>query len=782
VKKQLAVKEYSGIYPQLAVTNQCNGECGIGAVVAWAGKLWYLTYPPHMHRGSDDKLYSLDDRMQVTVHPESVGGTHANRMIHRESNQLIIGPYFISDNGLVRAISPDSMPGRLTAVARHLTNPSAKVYFYTMESGLYEVDVHSLEVRTLHEDLNSRKKQYFAGQGKLLPGVHGKGAYTGQGRLVVSNNGYGGVLAEWNGEQDASNPASWNIVDPNKYTEVTGPGGIYGSADGDSPLWAVGWDAKSVLLRLCDRGQWSRFRLPKGSFTHEADQGWYTEWPRIRDIGQKWLLMDMFGTFFQFPRSFAISSTAGIRPISRHHKMTVDISKWNDQLVMACNDASMFENKPLGRPQSNLWFTTPEQLNDLGRPAGWGGVWVRESVNANEPSEPFLLAGFEYRVLHLSHDNAVPVTFTLEIDEQGTGVWTELAAVTVGEKGYAHYSFSPAEFGEWVRVKADQDIASATAYFQYSSSMRTDSDRVLFRSLAAVKDMAARSEGTIRPGDDGNLTLQFAAQILDRSGQVAETAYYEMDASMQLVRTENPQADHRLRTEFATRKDFETDEASVIIVDQHGNRYRLPKGASAFDAPSPAGWPRGIREVVTERNLMNVHGTFYELPRDNSGGVARIQPVCSHEHRVFDFMSWRGMLVLSGNVNGIPADGHYIPTDDGKAGLWFGNVDDLWKLGAPKGTGGPWNNTEIQAEVPSDPYLMTGYGRKTVEFTHDHADNVRFTLEVDVLADGTWCVYDTFSVPANRSVRHEFPQGYSAHWVRVRADQHCRATAWFIYD
>lgn len=30
---------------------------------------------------------------------------HANRMIHRESNQLIIGPYFIDDKGNVRAAS-----------------------------------------------------------------------------------------------------------------------------------------------------------------------------------------------------------------------------------------------------------------------------------------------------------------------------------------------------------------------------------------------------------------------------------------------------------------------------------------------------------------------------------------------------------------------------------------------------------------------------------------------------------------------------------------------------
>src|SRR4051812_19523359 len=48
--------QISGVYPHLAAFND-HGECGIGAVVPWAGKLWYLTYPPHFRNGSTDKLY-----------------------------------------------------------------------------------------------------------------------------------------------------------------------------------------------------------------------------------------------------------------------------------------------------------------------------------------------------------------------------------------------------------------------------------------------------------------------------------------------------------------------------------------------------------------------------------------------------------------------------------------------------------------------------------------------------------------------------------------------------
>ena len=89
---QAAPPEFSGIYPHLAMFNN-EGECGTGAVVPWAGRLWALTYAPHKPTGSSDKLYEIDDALTQTVRPESIGGTPANRMIHRESQQLFIGPY-----------------------------------------------------------------------------------------------------------------------------------------------------------------------------------------------------------------------------------------------------------------------------------------------------------------------------------------------------------------------------------------------------------------------------------------------------------------------------------------------------------------------------------------------------------------------------------------------------------------------------------------------------------------------------------------------------------------
>jgi hypothetical protein len=56
-------------------------------------------------------------------------------------------------------------------------------------------------------------------------------------------------------------------------------------------------------------------------------------------------------------------------------------------------------------------------------------------------------------------------------------------------------------------------------------------------------------------------------------------------------------------------------------------------------------------------------------------------------------------------------------------------------------------------------------------------------LEVDFLGDGSWRPYKSIIVdPEPNYVHHEFPDGFSAHWVRVRVDKDCVATVYFIYN
>jgi hypothetical protein len=213
--KRTEPKSFSGIYPHLAYYNNNEGECGTGAVVPWADRLWVITYGPHFPFGSSDKLYEITTDLRKIVRTESIGGTAANRMIHRESNQLFIGPYIIDANRNIRVITYDLMPGRLTGNARHLIDPAGKIYYATMEEGFYEVDVKTLLPTLLYKDrnLNIKKGKDTSSNQPIAPllGTHGKGLYSGQGVMIYSNNGepgseactrldiISGSLSEWNG-------------------------------------------------------------------------------------------------------------------------------------------------------------------------------------------------------------------------------------------------------------------------------------------------------------------------------------------------------------------------------------------------------------------------------------------------------------------------------------------------------------------------------------------------------------------------------------------------------
>jgi hypothetical protein len=778
-----AVLNISGTYPHLAVFS-AEGEIGMGAVVPWADKLWFVTYPPHQPNGGADKLWTVDSNLTLLARPESVGGTHANRMIHRESQQLVIGPYFVNATGAVRVVSPAAMPGRLTASARHLSDPTNKVYFASMEEGLYEVDVNTLAVTTLRPDTQGGSSQ--------IPGAHGKGLYSGQGRVLYANNGESGwsvgsdpgfngpagVLTENTGTDYAT---GWQTVERKNFTEITGPGGIYGNTNSSDPIWSLGWDKRSVLLKLLDAGAWRTFRLPKGSYTHDAFHGWYTEWPRIREITDGRMLMHMHGLFYDFPKTFSAANTAGIRPLCTHLKMPVDYCWWNGQLVMGRDDASTTGgNIWAGQSHSAPWFGQLGDLEQWGAPAGFGGPWKNDAVTAGTPSEPFLIAGFQRRVLHLMHGGAGAVNFALQTDADGTGAWTTFTNVTVPAGGYAWQMLPASLQAPWLRLVPDGNTPNVTAYLHLGNPAGAPTPE-LFAGLADATTNSPCSDGILRPRGGDARTLQFAANQLDAAGALTGTAYYEIGGAFQLRRTTNVIAEAALRTTYSQSNASFTLDAASVIYTEGGNRFRLPRNSAAYDSAFASGFPRGAREVVTERQLFNAHGTFYELPYSTSGGFRRVRPVATHNKHISDFASWRGLLVIAGVAASATNNGHVFRSDDGQAALWFGDVDDLWRMGTPAGTGGPWKNSAVTAGAPSDPYLMFGYERKVLELSHASAQPVTFIVEVDVAADNTWSEYARFIVQPGQTVKHIFPDGYSAHWVRLKTDAAATVSATFTY-
>ena len=768
-----AIVNISGVYPHLAVFSP-DGEIGIGAVMPWAGKIWFVTYPPHAPTGSTDKLWMLDTNLTLSANPASVGCTDANRLVHRESQQLSIGHYLIDTNGNVRSISPSVMPGRLTASARHLTDTTNKIYIATMEEGLYEVNVNTLAVTELYHDMNT---SVGAGQKAAnLPGQHGKGLYTSQGKVFYSNNGVGGSLSQWDG-------TNWSVIETNKFTELTGPGGVYGNDANDDRLWSLGWDTRSVILRLLQNGSWTRYRLPKASYSHDYDGGWYTEWPRIREIVDGKMLMHMHGMFYYFPKTFSATNTGGITPISTMLKMPVDYCWWNGQLVMGRDDASTTgQSAPIwtGQSDSAPWFGQLSDLEKWGTPAGFGGVWLNDTVAANVPSEAFLVKNFQRRVLHLKHTTAATVNFTVQHDATGNGAWTNLVTIAVTNNGYAYFIFPNNFDTSWVRVVADQNATGVTVHFHLQNSPQPPTPD-LFAGIADANATNSISDGIIRSQQGDARTLQFASTVTGVNGTSA-TAYYEIDGSLQLRRATNASAENTLRTTYSLSNAPFTLDAASVIYTEGANRFRLPRSTSAiYDGAFVSGWPRGAREVTTERQLFQAQGTFYELPYSGSGGFRRIRPVTTHNKHMSDFASWRGLFAIAGVSANAATNSHVYRSDDGQTALWFGDVDDLWRMGAPSGIGGPWKNSTVTNGAASDPYLMFGYEQKVLELSHSNAAPVTFTVEVDFAADNSWSEYARFTVASGQTLRHVFPEGYSAHWVRVKSDTTTTATAQFTY-
>ena len=800
------VDNISGIYPHLAYYNN-EAECGTGAVVPWADRLWVITYGPHLPHGSSDKLYEITPDLKQIVRDESIGGTPANRMIHKESNQLFIGPYAINDAGAVRAIPYSVMQGRHTGNARHLTDPANKIYYGTMEEGFYEVDVHSLEVKMLYQDGNKDGVRTMDTDvnptNALLPGVHGKGLYSGQGYMYYTNNGEGtqealrkfdveaGVLAEWDGKE-------WTVARRNQFVEVTGPGGIYGNSNPETdPVWATGWDYKSIILGVRDAKKgWSFFRLPKASHSYDGGHGWNTEWPRIRDIGTKAnpdYLMTMHGLFWSFPGTFTVDNTAGIRPRSAYLKVIGDYTRWNDQLVFGCDDSAHKEFLNLrkakggiegpGQSNSNLWFTSLSKPDELGPATAEGAVWAKEDVKAGDVSEPFLFSGWAKRSCWISNGGKDNVTYSFAVDATGNNQWTKLKDIKVEAGKAAIIPFSSSERGEWIRVTVNKPTYTTVSFNYATPDNRSSEADNMFAGLTKVEENNSLG-GLLYGLGDNRRALGLLANTTV-AGSVTETGYYEMGDKLELIRKNSTETSEILiRSKYAIPQQAVTiDNSSVLVIDDDGRRWRLPHGNEAYKPLTEQALLRVCREVATERDLFNCMGTFYELPAENADGYAKIRPVSSHNLRINDYASYRGMLVLSGVT---PEEGkdnpHVIISNDKKAAIWVGVIDDLWKLGKPVGQGGPWKDTDVKSGEPSDPYLIGFYDKRELTLSHNSKKDVIFTVEVDPTGNGDWMEYTAFSVKSGESFKHQFSGDFEARWIRFKTDSDAKVTAFLIFN
>ena len=455
-------RSVSGVIPayaQMADLGPPRSECGVGCLMPWNGRLYILNYVSHRrHSGTGAGLRVIDENFQMTLHPAAVDGTYANRFVHWDSTQLIIGPHVIDRDHNVRTVT-ELVDIRLCGVARHLTDPARLVYLLGMEGELFELDVRTLATNKLF-DLT---------QALGTPGeskCHFKDCYSAFGRLVIVNNDYSepdflglqreGTLAEWDGEK-------WTVLERKPFVCVQGRGDFGGT------IFATGWDRASAILKVFTEADktWRTYRLPKATQTH--DHKWQTEWPRIREIEHERFLMDLHGMFYELTFWAYGNRVWGVKPISQHLWVHGDFCTWKGMLILGADNASPDggHNALCAEPQSGLWFGKTDDLWNFGPPRGWGGPWWKSPVRAGEPSDPYLMTGFVHKCIHLFHEESTKIRFDIELDALGDGTFKRYASYEIDPGQAIQHAFPTGLSAHWVRVISQTD-AVATAQLHYT--------------------------------------------------------------------------------------------------------------------------------------------------------------------------------------------------------------------------------------------------------------------------------------------------------------------------
>lgn len=478
--------------------------------------------------------------------------------------------------------------------------------------------------------------------------------------------------------------------------------------------------------------------------------------------------------------------------MSAYLKVIGDFCRWNNILVFGCDDSANkeFLNKRgekgsiegPGQSNSNLWFISPDKPGQLGPTTSEGAVWISENIKADEYSEPFIFEGWEKRSLWLKNEGKQIVNFTLETDLNGSGIWKPIRKISIKADESLLIPFDVADEGEWIRLFADRQT-KVTAQFWYSGAdSRTAMADAIFHGLTSVEKQSSTGGLIWGLGGNSHKLGLLSGNLSDT--RFTESGYYELDSLMALEKRNNAEAVKLIREKVSIPHNVVTiDSASVVIDDDQGRRWRLPKGKKEFTNLTNHSLLRICREVATERDLFNCSGTFYELPAENADGFAKIRPVSSHNFRIHDYASYRGMLIMTGiDINETEGNNHIVRSTDGKAAVWAGTIDDLWLMGKPAGEGGPWYKTKVKAGIASDPYLIGFYDKRRLQLSHSSSEKVKFRIEADPVGNGHWMKYSEVVVNPGETFRFDFPATFQARWIRFIAGNDCIATAVLKYE
>ena len=433
-----------------------------------------------------------------------------------------------------------------------------------------------------------------------------------------------GCLAEWDGKAE-----HWTVVRRNQFTEVTGPGGISGNPHpGTDPIWSIGWDHRSLILMLLDGGEWHAYRLPKASHCYDGAHGWNTEWPRIRDIGERDLLMTMHGMFWRFPKTFSPANSAGIAPaldLSQGHRRLLPLERprrlrlrrhreervpQQAQSQRRARRAGPVAIEPVVRRSRRAW-TTSASPSGAAR-SGWTSRCgpIRPPSHSSSPAST-------RRSVHLAH------TASRAGHLQLRGGPPRQRAVDAAARSHCAGGRQPMD-----RIRERPSAAPGCA----SAPIATARRRRRYSTISNADRRGTQSRPAFSPGWPGFRTKACPAACSTRgaatperchsrrcgaqAGAVAEAGLYELDGDLKLRRVDDAPREAWLKQNAAIPRGVLTvDAASVLFVDDAGQALAAAQRRRGFRSSRPAGrcarGPRSLhraRPVQRARHLLRVAG------------------------------------------------------------------------------------------------------------------------------------------------------------------------------
>lgn len=442
-------------------TSSGTSEAGIGAVVPFADKLYFINYPDENNNGAGLGLWVMDESLQPTLIAETNVTSAARATLN---NRLFIGVHAIDSNGTVTPITGIPVDERPAGYAK--LPGSSFLWAWMMSGTLYKIDPATLVASIATNGVGSA-----AGNLNIVGQPHGKAIWGHPaGRylfMTLNRENPDGRLAVFD-----TQTSTWTDIDTghNSWIEVSG------SYDGNGHIYATGHDGLSGLLWMFNGVTYSptpkKFRIPLA--TDQMRFGWQQEWMRIRAVETERYLMDLHGCFYQLSSVISNGDTFAtglprLEAIARHLRTVPDFCSWNGYFVLTGNQATPQSGNKYtntGQPQSGLLLTTLDDIWSWGKPTGSGFWYKNASVTAGTQSDLMLARGYgSNKEVHLVNGTGTAVDVDIRCQMNETTSAYTYTTVTVPANGHAGVILPGCD---WTAVRPVTACTDLTAWVVYS--------------------------------------------------------------------------------------------------------------------------------------------------------------------------------------------------------------------------------------------------------------------------------------------------------------------------